>query len=72
MDLVIEAKIILLMFVWPTGQMEDQPLWTDGIHPTLESCEQDALERKAKIGMEYGPDVQVAHYCFDAADRIVQ
>ena len=72
MELVIEAKIALLMFVWPAGQLEGQPLWADGIHSTVESCERDAAERKAVIEMQFGPDARVEHYCFDIADRIGQ
>jgi hypothetical protein len=70
MNFVIEAKILLLMFVWPAGQAESTPLWINDVYATVESCEQGASERKAMIETEYGADARVVHYCFDADDRM--
>ncbi len=70
MDLVIEAKILLLMFVWPAGQAENNPLWINDVYATVESCEHEASERKAMIETEYGADARVVYYCFDADDRM--
>ncbi len=70
MNLIIEAKILLLMFVWPAGQAEDKPLWTNDVYATVESCEEDASERKAMVEVEYGPDARVVYYCFDVDDRM--
>ncbi|MGB5483393.1 hypothetical protein [Parasphingorhabdus sp.] len=67
---MIEAKIFLLMFIWPTGQMEDKPLWTNGAYLTVESCEEYAVQRRAAIAAEYGAGARVEHYCFDADDRM--
>ncbi|WP_417593814.1 hypothetical protein [Parasphingorhabdus sp.] len=70
MDLVIEAKILLLMFVWPAGQADNTPLWTNDVYSTFESCEEAASERKAMVETEYGSDARIVYYCFDADDRM--
>ncbi|WP_339689605.1 hypothetical protein [uncultured Parasphingorhabdus sp.] len=72
MDLIIEAKILLLMFVWPAGQADNTPLWTNDVYSTLDSCEDGASERKAMVETEYGPDARIVYYCFDADDRMDQ
>ena len=70
MDLVIEAKILLLMLVWPAGQAENAPLWMNDVYSTFENCEDGASEREAMVKMKYGSDARMVYYCFDADDRM--
>ncbi|MEH6702424.1 hypothetical protein [Parasphingorhabdus sp.] len=70
MNFIIEAKILLLMLVWPAGQAEEKPLWMNDVYATVEGCEEGAWERKAMIDTEYGSDARVVYYCFDADDRM--
>ena len=70
MDLIIEAKILLLMFVWPAGQTDARPLWTNDVYSTFESWEESASERKTMVEREYGSDARIVYYCFDADDRM--
>jgi len=67
---VIEAKIVLMMFIWPAGQMDDKPLWANEIYLTVESCEEDAVVLKAKIAAKYGLATRMEHHCIHLDDRI--
>jgi len=67
---MIEAKIVLMMFIWPAGQAEEKPLWTSDAYLTVESCEEDAVMRKAKIIAEYGTDSRTEHHCIHLDDRL--
>jgi|TARA_R100001244_G_scaffold20643_5_gene21546 hypothetical protein len=69
---VIEAKIILLMFVWPTGQSEVRPLWVTDVHLSMEECESAAVERKAQAVMAHGAVARAMHFCVHADDRMSQ
>jgi hypothetical protein len=66
---LIEAKIVLLMFIWTTGQGDDKPLWTSDAHLTVESCEENAVMLKAKIIAEHGTDSRMEHHCVHLDDR---
>ena len=69
---MIEAKIFLLIFVWPVGQVEDRALWTSDAFLTFASCEEGAGELIAKLALEYGSDSRIEHHCVHATDRIDQ
>ncbi len=67
---MIDAKIFLLIFVWPEGQSEDNPRWMSDAYLTVESCEESALRLKTTIATEYGSDARLEHFCFHADDRL--
>lgn len=67
---MIEAKIALLIFIWPAGQADDKPLWTSDAYLSVESCEEDAVVLKAKIAGKYGSGVRMEHRCFHLDDRL--
>ncbi|MEH6662532.1 MAG: hypothetical protein V7679_12855 [Parasphingorhabdus sp.] len=67
---MIEAKIVLMMSIWPAGQMDDKPLWTNEIYLTVESCEKDAMVLKAKIAAKYGAATRTEHQCISVDDRV--
>ncbi|MEH6789477.1 hypothetical protein [Parasphingorhabdus sp.] len=67
---MIEAKIFLLMLVWPTGQSDARPLWATDAYLTVEDCEQAAVQRKAQAVMAHGAAARASHYCVHADDRM--
>lgn len=67
---MIEAKIILLMLIWPAGQTDASPLWISNAYLAVESCEEDAVMRKAEIMAEYGGDSRTEYYCVHRDDRL--
>ncbi|ASK88010.1 hypothetical protein [Sphingorhabdus sp. SMR4y] len=67
---MIEAKIVLLMFIWPAGQTDDRPLWISDAYLTVESCEEDAAIRKARVIAKYGADSRTEYFCIHRDDRL--
>ncbi|ATW05138.1 hypothetical protein [Sphingorhabdus sp. YGSMI21] len=67
---MIEAKIILMIFIWPAGQGADTPRWTSDAYLTVESCEEDAVVLKTRITAKYGPATRMEHHCMHLDDRV--
>ena len=64
------TKFVLMMFIWPAGQAEDKPLWTNSAYLTAAECEAGAEEIEDTTEEDYGADVRIAHYCISIDDRL--
>jgi len=70
--MVFETKIFLLLFIWPIGQADNDPLWTIGQYMTVEECQSQVLELKSKMLTEHGSDARIEHQCFSAENLILK
>jgi len=70
--MIFETKILLLMFIWPVGQADNDPLWTAGQYLTVEECETKAQELKALMLNDHGSDSRITYQCFSNENLIIK